>query len=153
MQNSAGLLMYHFVNTTLEIYLVHPGGPFNNESSRWQIPKGLQEEHETDLLLVAQREFEEETGNSDFHEFFSLGSTVVNGNRKTIHIWAFEGELTKLFSSNNFTAEWPPRSGKFEEFPENDKGAFMTIEKAKELIVPAEIIFIERLENILNERK
>ena len=151
---SAGLLMFALRNGTLKIFLVHPGGPFftNKDDGYWGIPKGLTEEGE-ELLESAKREFEEETGIKPEGEFLPLGWVVQKGG-KTVHAWAFECENDdKLeIECNMFKMEWPPKSGKFREFPEVDKGDFFSEEEAKVKMNSAQISFIERLKEIIKKR-
>jgi predicted NUDIX family NTP pyrophosphohydrolase len=151
---SAGLLMYSVKNGKLKFFLVHPGGPFfaNKDNGYWGIPKGLTENNEK-LLEAAKREFEEETGIEPKGEFLELG-TVVQKNGKTVHAWAFECEKDENIEieCNTFKMEWPPKSGKFREFPEVDKGKFFTEEEAKIKINSAQLVFIERLKEKLNNK-
>ncbi|MGE5806688.1 MAG: NUDIX domain-containing protein [Ignavibacteria bacterium] len=151
---SAGLLMYTIKNGKLKIFLVHPGGPYftNKDAGYWGIPKGLTENDE-ELLESAKREFEEETGIKPKGEFLPLGS-VMQKSGKTVHAWAFECENEdKLeIECNTFKMEWPPKSGKFREFPEVDKGEFFSQEEVKVKINSAQLSFIERLNDIINKR-
>jgi len=151
---SAGLLMYSFKNGKLKFFLVHPGGPFftNKDIGYWGIPKGLTENNE-ELLEAAKREFIEETGIKPDGEFLPLG-TVVQKNGKTVHAWAFECENDNNveIECNTFKMEWPPKSGKFHEFPEVDKGEFFSEEDARVKINSAQLAFIDRLKDILNKK-
>jgi predicted NUDIX family NTP pyrophosphohydrolase len=140
----------------LELLLVHPGGPFfrKKESGAWTIPKGEVMEGE-DLLNRAKVEFTEELGiepglNADLIE---LGTIKQKGG-KTVHAWAFEGDLPADFAvvSNTFSMEWPPRSGRTQEFAEIDRAEFFPIELAKEKINQAQIGFVDRLIEHLNAR-
>ena len=144
---SAGLVMYRVRGGRLEVLLVHPGGPFwaKKDKGAWFIPKGEINPGE-DGLSAAQREFEEETGIKPAGPFLPLGS-VKHKSGKTVLAWAFAGtcDPSKL-KSNTFTLEWPPHSGKKQEFPEVDRGEFFTIEAAKERILPAEFDLLARLE-------
>ena len=115
---SAGLLMYRISNGGIEVLLAHPGGPFfqNKNEGAWSIPKGEIEPGE-DLLIAAQREFEEETGLTLSGPFIPLGSVKQKGG-KEVHAWAFSGDCDpKANVSNKFSIEWPPKSGRQEEFP------------------------------------
>jgi predicted NUDIX family NTP pyrophosphohydrolase len=151
---SAGLLMYTLKNEKLKIFLVHPGGPFftNKDAGYWGIPKGLPEAGE-ELIDAAKREFEEETGIKPKGEFLPLGS-VVQKSGKIVHAWAFgcENDDKLIIECNTFKMEWPPKSGKFREFPEIDKGEFFLEEEAKVKINSAQLSFIERLKDIINKR-
>jgi predicted NUDIX family NTP pyrophosphohydrolase len=142
---SAGLVMCRF-DQEREFFLVHPGGPFFKKKLQgvWSIPKGLPEAGE-ELLSAAIREFEEETGIVPSGPFHSLGSIRQKAG-KIVHAWAFEGSWDPAsgIASNNFKIEWPPRSGKFAEFPEQDKAEWMNLEKAKEAIIPEQIPLLEK---------
>ena len=150
---SSGLLMFALKNGKLKIFLVHPGGPFftNKDTGYWGIPKGLTEKDE-DLLSAAKREFEEETGIKPKGEFLPLGS-VVQKSGKTVHAWAFKcgDDNQPQIQCNTFKMEWPPKSGKFSEFPEVDKGEFFDEEEAKVKINSSQLSFIERLKEILKK--
>jgi predicted NUDIX family NTP pyrophosphohydrolase len=100
-----------------------------------------------DLLARAQLEFREELGmNPIAQDWIELGTVKQKGG-KTVHAWAFEGELPSDFAvaSNTFTMEWPPRSGRTQEFPEIDRAEFFPIEMAKEKINQAQVAFLDRL--------
>ena len=138
--------MYRSVRGFIEVFLVHPGGPFfkNKDVGAWTLPKGLQEKDE-DLLLTAQREFEEETGIKPLGPYFDLGTTRLKSG-KVIYAWAFETEAERVtLQSNTFTMEWPPRSGKQQTFPEVDKADFFNLEQAREKLNEAQGIFLDRL--------
>jgi len=154
-KTSAGLLMFRKNNELLEFLLVHPGGPFfrNKDNGAWTIPKGEAAEGE-DLLVRAQLEFREELGvNPSASDWIELGTVKQKGG-KTVHAWAFEGELPPDFvvASNTFTMEWPPRSGRAQEFPEIDRAEFFPIELAKEKINQAQVEFLDRLLEHLRTR-
>jgi predicted NUDIX family NTP pyrophosphohydrolase len=139
--------MFRRKNNSFEFLLVHPGGPFwkNKDDGAWTIPKGQAADGE-DLLTRAQIEFEEEIGIKPSGNFVSLGSIKQKGG-KTIHAWAFEGDLPEPFElrSNTFQLEWPPRSGKFKDFPEVDRAEFFPEEIARCKINPAQVLFLEQL--------
>lgn len=126
---------------------MHPGGPFwkNKDDGAWSIPKGEAESGE-DLLTRAQIEFEEELGIKPQGEWIPLGS-IKQACGKTVHAWAFEGDLPRPFElrCNTFEIEWPPRSGKTREFPEVDRAEFFRDEIARDKINPAQIQFLDRL--------
>jgi predicted NUDIX family NTP pyrophosphohydrolase len=144
---SAGLLMFRRKNTAVEFLLVHPGGPFwkNKDDGAWSIPKGEAQPDE-DLLSRARIEFKEELGIEPVGDFIPLGSIKQKGG-KTVHAWAFEGDLPHNFQlkSNTFEIEWPPHSGKFKEFPEIDRAEFFVEEIARRKINPAQLSFFDRL--------
>jgi predicted NUDIX family NTP pyrophosphohydrolase len=144
---SAGLLLFRGRGTTLEVLLVHPGGPFfaKKDEGAWTIPKGEAAPGE-DLLTRARIEFAEEVGSEVRGEFIALGSIKQKGG-KTVHAWAVEGNLPEHFrcESNSFEMEWPPGSGKRESFPEIDRAEFFDMETARRKINPAQVGFLERL--------
>jgi predicted NUDIX family NTP pyrophosphohydrolase len=146
MKTSAGILLYRFTNKVLEVFLVHPGGPFwkNKEAGAWSIPKGEFTEDE-DPLKAAQREFKEETGIEVSGKFMPLTPVKLKSG-KWVHAWALEKDAdhTKIIS-NHFSLEWPPKSGKTIEVPEVDKAAWFTIKEAKEKINPGQLPLIDEL--------
>jgi predicted NUDIX family NTP pyrophosphohydrolase len=150
-RTSAGLLMFRRKQSDLEVLLVHPGGPYfrNKDDGAWTIPKGEAAADE-DLRSRAKIEFEEELGFTPFEDWIELGSVKQKGG-KTVHAWAFRGDLPSDFklASNTFEMEWPPKSGKMQPFPEIDQARFFPIEMARLKINPAQILFLDRLCNIL----
>ena len=144
---SAGILAYRKANDHIEVLLVHPGGPFwkNKNHNAWSIPKGLVDEGENELE-GAIREFTEETGfeveKVDLIELQEAKQT----SGKVIKVWAKEADYdTKTLKSNNFKMEWPPNSGKLQEFPEVDKAEWFEIEYAKTKIVKGQISILDQL--------
>jgi predicted NUDIX family NTP pyrophosphohydrolase len=137
----------------LEVLLVHPGGPFfaRKDNGAWTIPKGEASSGE-DLLTRAQIEFEEELGIRPSGNWIELGSIKQKGG-KTVHAWAFAGDLPDCFQlkSNTFEMEWPPRSGNRKQFPEIDRAAFFPDEIARQKINPAQIAFLDRLRERLSD--
>jgi predicted NUDIX family NTP pyrophosphohydrolase len=124
-QRSAGILLFRRSGRKLELLLVHPGGPFwsKKDDRAWSIPKGLYEESE-DPIAAARREFEEETGSAVTGELIELGS-FKQPSGKTIQAWAAEGDFDPAnLRSNLFSIEWPPKSGRMQEFPEADRAAW-----------------------------
>jgi predicted NUDIX family NTP pyrophosphohydrolase len=149
---SCGLLMYKF-DDSLKVLLVHPGGPFysKKDDGFWSIPKGQperQSDKDEEILDTAKREFEEEVGIKAKGEFLSLGS-VKQKSGKAVHAFAFKGDLKKFETKSFFEMEWPPKSKKIMKFPEVDKAEFFSIEEAKIKINPAQIPFLERLQELL----
>src|SRR2546423_12362970 len=94
---SSGLLMYRRQPEGLQVLLVHPGGPFwkNKDDGAWSIPKGEAGTDE-DLLTRARIEFQEELGIQPQGDWISLRSIKQKGG-KTVHAWAFEGDLPPSF--------------------------------------------------------
>jgi predicted NUDIX family NTP pyrophosphohydrolase len=151
---SAGLLMFRRVADQFQFLLVHPGGPYfkNKEDGAWTIPKGEVDPEETDLLGTAKREFLEETGICTFGSFMALTHVKQKGG-KTIHVWAFEGDCDPgSIVSNTFTMEWPPKSGKMEEFPEIDRAAFFDLNTARQRINPGQIPLLIELQDLLQHK-
>jgi len=153
---SAGLLMFRKKRDTLEVLLVHPGGPYfqNKEDGVWTIPKGEAGEDE-DLVSRARIEFEEELGVlPPVRKLIELGWAKQKAG-KTVHAWAVEGDLKDDFSlrSNTFEIEWPPHSGKLARFPEVDRAVFLPIDSARTKINPAQRVFLDRLSDWLNSER
>ena len=147
---SAGLLMYRIKDRAIQVLLAHPGGPYfaKKDDESWSIPKGEPEPDE-DLLLTAQREFEEETGLKPIGPFVALKPVKQKGG-KIVHAWAFEGDCDPAaIHSNTFTMEWPPRSGQEMKFPEIDRAEFFDLETARRKVKAAQVGLIDELETIL----
>jgi predicted NUDIX family NTP pyrophosphohydrolase len=150
-RKSAGILLFRNIGH-LEIFLVHPGGPFwaNKDDGAWSIPKGEYSDNE-EALEAAIREFKEETGLEVRGDFMPL-EPVLQKAGKQVLAWAVEGDVdAKAITSNAFKMEWPPRSGKFKSFPEVDKAAWFALDKAKQKINPAQIGLIEQLHYKLSQ--
>jgi len=149
-KQSAGLLMYRKRGQSIQVLLVHPGGPFwaKKDLGAWSMPKGEFAEDE-DALKAARREFEEETGFLPTGNFMRLG-TIRQPSGKIIHAWAFEGDLDiRNIKSNTFLLEWPPQSGKQREFPEVDRADWFNVETAREKIAKGQIDFLDELLRVL----
>jgi predicted NUDIX family NTP pyrophosphohydrolase len=152
MRKSAGILLYRFNKNSLELFLVHPGGPFwkGKETGAWTIPKGEFTDDE-EPLAAAAREFEEETGTTIKGAFIEL-RPVKQKAGKLVYCWAVEGDIdADNIKSNTYKQEWPYKSGKWKSFPEVDKAAWFSIEDAKEKINPAQVAFIDELIELLNK--
>jgi len=105
-----------------------------------------------DALTAARREFHEETGSEATGEFMSL-TPLKQRSGKIVHAWAAEGDIDPAsVASNTFLLEWPPRSGKQQEFPEIDRGGWFTIATAKEKIIPGQRGFLDQLQDYLDSR-
>lgn len=146
---SAGLLLYRR-RGELEVFLVHPGGPFwaKKDAGAWSIPKGEIGAGE-EPLQAAQREFLEETGFPIGGEFRPLELLKQSGG-KSVHAWAVESDCDPSeLRSNLFSLEWPPKSGQTREFPEVDRAAWFTIPQAREKILKGQIGFVDQLISIL----
>jgi predicted NUDIX family NTP pyrophosphohydrolase len=146
-KRSAGILLYRIAGGAPEVLLVHPGGPYwaRKDAGAWSIPKGEYEDGE-DPQACALREFEEELGvELPPGQLAELGSVKQKGG-KVVTAWATEGDLDAgAVSSNTFTMEWPPRSGRTEEFPEIDRAGWFEIGTAREKLVAAQTEFLDRL--------
>lgn len=146
---SAGLLMYRKKGSELQVLLVHPGGPFfaKKDDGAWSIPKGEVAEGE-ELLATACREFEEETGIKPTGPFRELAPVKLKSG-KVVHAWAFEGDCDPAaIRSNTFMIEWPPRSGRQQEFPEIDRAAFFALDEAVRKVNPAQRPLLEEFHNL-----
>jgi len=130
-KTSAGILLFRQRSSGVEVMLVHPGGPFwaKKDEGAWSLPKGLADEGE-DLIAAARREFFEETGATVSGAFIDLGAHKQPGG-KTVVAFGCEGDFDPAsLSSNLFSMEWPPRSGKSAEFPEVDKAGWFELNEA-----------------------
>jgi predicted NUDIX family NTP pyrophosphohydrolase len=150
---SAGLLMYRIRYQILEVFLVHPGGPFwkHKDLGAWSIPKGeyLPEE---DAFCAAKREFTEETGFQTAEPFIQL-SPVTQAGGKIVRAWAFTGDTNPAaIRSNTFSMEWPPRSGQQQTFPEVDRAAWFSIEEATRRIMKGQTPLVVELQRLLLDR-
>jgi predicted NUDIX family NTP pyrophosphohydrolase len=151
-KQSAGLLLYRVREGILEVFLVHPGGPFwaKKDLGAWSIPKGEIDEGE-DPLEAARREFEEETGFRPGGMFREL-APVRQRSGKIVHAWAVEGDCeSAAIRSNTFSMEWPPRSGRQQEFPEVDRAGWFGIPQAGENILDGQRPLLAQLERILRD--
>ena len=138
-KRSAGLLLYRRGARGLEVFLVHPGGPFwaKKDIGAWSIPKGEYAEDE-DPLAAARREFTEETGFAVSGPFVELG-TIRQASGKLVTAWAVEGDCDPAALVSNFCEiEWPPRSGRRMEIPEVDRGEWFSLEGAAERILDSQ---------------
>lgn len=145
-KQSAGLLVFRRA-PELQVFLVHPGGPYfvKKDLGSWTIPKGEYPSNENPLD-AAKREFQEETGTFIEGIFIPL-PTIQQKGGKIVHAWAVEADLDETsIHSNTFSIEWPPRSGKEQHFPEVDKAAWFSIAVGKLKINPAQISWLEELE-------
>jgi predicted NUDIX family NTP pyrophosphohydrolase len=175
-RRSAGIVLYRRspgsqvpgtgARPRFEVLLGHPGGPFfaRRDEGHWTIPKGEPDDPGDDLLSVARREFEEETGHpapvdaapvdaapagSGVGDPIPLGSIVQKGG-KVVHAWAIEGDLDPAEArSNTFVMIWPPRSGQEQEFAEIDRVAWFDPEEARRRLKPTQVPFVDRLEEAL----
>ncbi len=151
-KTSAGLMVYRIREGRLEIFLVHPGGPFwaRKDAGAWSIPKGEFIDPE-DPLAAARREFQEETGHEIEGSFLPL-EPIQQAGGKTVHAWAVQGDIDpERIRSNTFTMEWPKGSGRQKEFPEVDRAAWFEIEEARRRILPGQAGFLDELLELIRK--
>jgi len=145
-KESAGLLVYRRRAGHVEVFLVHPGGPFwrNKDDGAWSIPKGELAAGE-EAVTTAQREFQEETGILIAGPFTPLESITQRGG-KLVHAFLVEADFdASQVTSNTFTIEWPPRSGKQQEFPEVDRAAWFDLQTATRKMNEGQRALLEQL--------
>ncbi|MEZ5292280.1 MAG: NUDIX domain-containing protein [Vicinamibacterales bacterium] len=148
-KTSAGILLYRGRGATLEVLLVHPGGPFwaRRDAGAWTLPKGQPSPGE-DLLTAARREFAEETGATADGPAAPLGQVTQAGG-KVVHAWAVQGDMDPAaLVSNAVRVEWPPGSGRWREVPEVDRAAWFDLADAGRRINPAQRAFLTALQAI-----
>jgi predicted NUDIX family NTP pyrophosphohydrolase len=145
---SAGLMLHRSRNGAVEVLLVHPGGPFwvKKDDGAWSIPKGEYDAGD-DPLAVAVREFEEEIGVAPppADDAVPLGEVRLSSGKR-VGAWALEGDLDiGEVHSNTFPMEWPPRSGRMQEFPEVDRAEWFDLAAARRKLLKAQVPFLDRL--------
>ena len=150
-KQSAGLLLYRRNGNGIEVFLVHPGGPYwsKKDLGAWSIPKGEYRDGE-EPLTAARREFLEETGFVVDGAFVALGSIRQTGG-KIVSVWALEGDCDPERLVSNFCQmEWPPRSGRMIEIPEVDRGGWFSLSEAQARILPSQGPMLTRLAESIN---
>ncbi len=153
-RRSAGVLLFRRSRGEPEVLLVHPGGPFwaRRDEGAWSIPKG-EYEPEDDPRAAALREFEEELGRplaAAGAELVELG-TVRQPGGKYVTAWAAEGDLDpEAVVSNTFELEWPPRSGRVQQFPEIDRAAWFTLPQARARLLRGQLPLLDLLSDIIS---
>lgn len=149
-RHSAGILLHRKGSTGVEVFLVHPGGPFwaRKDVAAWSVPKGEYDEAE-DPLAAAKREFAEETNLAlPPGELRELGE--VKYNNKIVRVWALEGSVdARRVKSNTIKLEWPPKTGRIQEFPEVDRAGWYPLAAAKEKLVKGQVPLIDMLQEYL----
>lgn len=149
-KKSAGILFFREASGHLEVFLVHPGGPLwaKKDEGSWSIPKGEFEEGE-DPLTAARREVAEETGFTAAGELIPLAQLRQPGG-KIVYAWAMKRDFDpERLKSNTFSMEWPPKSGRQQEFPEIDRAAWFTLESARRKILKGQAGFLDQLQEKL----
>lgn len=150
---SAGILLYRIRSHSIQVVLVHPGGPFwaKKDDGVWSIPKGEYDEG-ADPLEAAKREFHEETGFEVPGEPVPF-RPVHQPSGKVISVWAVDGDIdATAIRSTSFRMEWPPKSGKLQEFPEVDRAEWFDLSTAYRKILPGQRPFLAQLEQIVQQR-
>ena len=149
-KKSAGLLLYRDSSGQLEVLLAHPGGPFwaRKDEGAWTIPKGELNEGENPLAC-ARREFEEETGFAPDGDAFPL-APLRQPSGKIVHVFAMRAAFDPVdLRSNSFSMEWPPKSGRTQEYPEIDRAAWYSIDEAMRKILKGQAGFLIELRDKL----
>ena len=152
-RTSAGILLYRRTPTgALEVLLAHMGGPYfaAKDEGAWSIPKGEYAEDEAPWD-AARREFEEETGQpAPDGPAVELGQ-IKQRNGKVVTAYALEGDFDpETLRSNTFELEWPPRSGRLQEYPEMDRAAWFDPDTARAKVLSSQGELIDRLERTLD---
>jgi len=146
-KQSAGILLFRIKNKMLQVFLVHPGGPFwkNKDLGAWSIPKG-EFTSEENALNAAIREFKEETGTELSGNFIEL-MPIKQKSGKIVNAWAVEGDIDPhtMLCETIVQIEWPPKTGKFISFPEVDKGEWFDANVAKQKINSSQATLIDEL--------
>jgi len=152
-KQAAGILLYRRQPSGLRVLLAHPGGPLwaRKDEGAWTLPKGQFTDGEAPLD-AAKREFEEEMGSKPRGDFRELG-TVKQPSGKIIHAWAAESDFdVTTVKSNLFSLEWPPKSGRFGEFPEVDRAQWFSVDEARVKILKGQQPFLDRLLALVEAR-
>jgi predicted NUDIX family NTP pyrophosphohydrolase len=145
-KKSAGLLLYRHNQDSIEVLLVHPGGPFwrKKDEGAWTIPKG--EFDDEDPLEAAKREFKEEIGFAPPAGQYIPLTPIKQKNGKIVHAWAVEGDFDpSRLNSNEFETEWPPRSGRMQKFPEVDRAEWFALDLAKQKMLSGQGALVDEL--------
>jgi predicted NUDIX family NTP pyrophosphohydrolase len=149
---SAGIVLYRKRDARIEVFIVHPGGPFwaKKDDGAWSIPKGEYVDGENPLA-VAKREFAEETGSDARGAFVEL-APAKQPSGKIIRAWAVEGDLdAESIQSNSFSLEWPPQSGRMQTFPEVDRALWCELALARQKLLPGQRVLLDELEQRVKE--
>jgi predicted NUDIX family NTP pyrophosphohydrolase len=148
---SAGILLYRCRDAQLQVFLIHMGGPLwiHKDAGAWSIPKGEYDQDE-EPLQAAQREFHEETGARVSGPFLSL-EPIRQRSGKVVSAWATEGDFDpEQLRSNLFTLEWPPGSGRMQQYPEADRGAWFSLPDARAKINAGQLALLEQLQSLVS---
>jgi predicted NUDIX family NTP pyrophosphohydrolase len=148
---SCGVLLYRRDADAVRVLLAHPGGPFwrNRDAGAWTIPKGAPNDDEGPED-TARREFEEELGVPAIGPLVPLGEIRQRGGKR-VQAFALEGDFdVAALRSNPFEAQWPPKSGRMQSFPEIDRAQWFTLDEARAKLLPAQCTLLDRLDALLN---
>jgi predicted NUDIX family NTP pyrophosphohydrolase len=148
---SAGIVLYRRRGGELQVFLIHMGGPLwaHKDTGAWSIPKGEYGADEQPLQ-AAQREFMEETGSAVSGPFVALEPIRLRSG-KMVLAWATEGDFDpSQLKSNLFTLEWPPRSGRLQQFPEADRGAWFSLPAASVRVAAGQGALLDQLQTLLS---
>lgn len=150
---SAGLLLYRFSGSelptrdALEVWIAHMGGPFwaRKDDHAWSIPKGEYDLGD-DPFAAALREFEEEIGvPAPDHGYAALGE-FRQSSGKIVTVFCAESDFdVDAVVSNTFELEWPPRSGRLQQFPEIDDARWVPIDDARTKVAKGQIPALDAL--------
>jgi predicted NUDIX family NTP pyrophosphohydrolase len=146
-KQSAGILLRRDGPAGLEVFLVHPGGPFwaSKDAGAWSVPKGELDDAE-EPLAAARREFFEETGFAAPFDAVPLRAIRQQGG-KSVLVWTARGDVDPArLKSGTFAMEWPPKSGRSREFPEVDRGAWFDLREARRRILKSQAPLIDEVE-------
>jgi predicted NUDIX family NTP pyrophosphohydrolase len=151
-RTSAGILLFRYGESGLEVLLGHMGGPLwaSKDETAWTIPKGEYDPSAERPFDVALREFEEELGTAPpASKYLELGDVRQAGG-KLVTIWAGEGDFdVESAVSNTFEMEWPKGSGRIRTYPEIDRAAWFSLDRARSKLVRAQVVFLDRLLAVL----
>jgi predicted NUDIX family NTP pyrophosphohydrolase len=147
-RTSAGIVLFRVADAGVEVLLGHMGGPFwaRRDERAWSVVKGEHDDAE-DAFDAARREWREETGSElPGGPAIDLGEVRQAGGKR-VRAWAVEGDFDPAaLRSATFTLEWPPRSGRTQEFPELDRAAWFGLDAARAKIVAGQVPFLDALE-------
>lgn len=149
---SAGILLFRRSGEGVEVLLIHPGGPYwaKRDAGAWMIPKGGVDEGEAPVD-AAVREFGEELGRPLESRPFPLCRVRQSGG-KIVEVFAAEGDFDPgTICSMTFEMEWPPKSGRRQNFPECDEARWMTIAEARRMMLESQLPILDALEGWLRK--
>ena len=133
-RRSAGIVLYRRGAGAVEIFLIHPGGPFwaKKDAGAWMIPKGEIDPGE-EPLACARREFQEETGQGIEGTFVPLQEIRQKGG-KYVQAYAVEGDADPAKVPRSF---------------EVDRAAWYTLAEARQQLLPSQLPLLDQLEALV----